>query len=324
MPRVQWSGAISFGLVNVPVKALTAVSHQQVRFHQLHDKDNVRIQQKRICPADGEEVGYDHIVKGFEIAPDEYVVITPEELDALDPQASRLIEIEEFVALDQIDPIYFDRPYILVPDTGGAKPYALLAAAMRDAKQVALATVVMRSKEHLVALKPYGDAIAMITMNYADEIVHSSDIEGLPAEDVDVKPREVKMATQLIEALTAPFEPEKYHDSYRARVKELIEAKAAGEQIAVQPQRDERSPVVDLMAALQASLNAGPRADSSSVSGSASGSGSSASPKSGSSSTSSAAKTRTRPGGAATTSTPRSRAKKAAATKSKSKSKSKA
>src|SRR5665647_1618871 len=137
MPRVQWSGAISFGLVNVPVKALTAVSHQQIRFHQLHDTDGVRIQQKRICPADGEEVTYEHIVKGYEIAPDEYVMISPEELEALDPKASRLIEIEEFVALDEIDPIYFDKPYILVPDTGGAKPYALLAKAMRKAQQVA-------------------------------------------------------------------------------------------------------------------------------------------------------------------------------------------
>ncbi|MBC7645041.1 MAG: Ku protein [Thermoleophilia bacterium] len=260
MTRVQWSGAISFGLVNVPVKALTAVSRQQIRFHQLHDADGVRIQQKRICPADGEEVAYEHIVKGYEIAPDEYVMISPDELEALDPKASQLIEIEEFVALDEIDPIYFDKPYLLVPDTGGAKPYVLLAKAMRKAKQVALAKVVMRGKEYLVALKPYGNGLTMITMNYASEIVQPDAVEGLPSEDVEVRPREVEMATQLIEALTTTFEPEKHQDTYRDRVQELIEAKAAGERVVVQPTREKESPVIDLMAALEASLKKGLRA----------------------------------------------------------------
>jgi DNA end-binding protein Ku len=255
MPRSIWSGAISFGLVNVPVKLYSAVSRKTVRFHQLHDKDGVRIQQKRVCPADGEEGPYDHIVKGYEISPDRYVVIEPEELEALDPKKTRAIEIQEFVDLEEIDPIYFDHPYYLAPDTGASKAYRLLLEAMQETKKVAIARVVIRQKENLVAIRASGSVLAMATMVFHDEVVSPDTIDELPDDDAEVSDREIQMAQQLIESLTADFEPEKYHDEYRERVLELIEAKAAGEAITVQPP-EEPAKVPDLMAALEQSLAA--------------------------------------------------------------------
>jgi DNA end-binding protein Ku len=256
MPRSIWSGAISFGLVNVPVKLFSAVSRKSVRFHQLHDKDGVRIQQKRVCPADGEEVPYENIVKGYEISPDKYVVIEPEELDALDPKKTRAIEIQEFVDLEEIDPIYFDHPYYLAPDKGAAKPYRLLLEAMKETNKVAIARVVIRQKENLVAIRASGDVMTMATMVFHDEVVSPDTLDEIPDDDeASVSDREVEMAQQLIGSLTAPFEPEKYHDEYRERVLELIEAKAAGEEISVQPV-EEPQKVPDLMAALEQSLAA--------------------------------------------------------------------
>jgi DNA end-binding protein Ku len=242
--------------VNVPVKLFSAVSRKSVRFHQLHDKDGVRIQQKRVCPADGEEVPYENIVKGYEIAPDKYVVIEPEELDALDPKKTRAIEIQEFVDLEEIDPIYFDHPYYLAPDKGAAKPYRLLLQAMQDTNKVAIARVVIRQKENLVAIRATGNVMTMATMVFHDEVVPSDTLDEIPDDDeATVSDREVEMAQQLIGSLTAPFEPEKYHDEYRERVLELIEAKAAGEEIAIQPE-EEPQKVPDLMAALEQSLEA--------------------------------------------------------------------
>jgi DNA end-binding protein Ku len=256
MPRSIWSGAISFGLVNVPVKLFSAVSRKSVRFHQLHDKDGVRIQQKRVCPADGEEVPYENIVKGYEISPDKYVVIEPEELEALDPKKTRAIEIQEFVDLEEIDPIYFDHPYYLAPDKGAAKPYRLLLQAMQDTNKVAIARVVIRQKENLVAIRATGDVMTMATMVFHDEVVSPDTLDEIPeGDEASVSEREVEMAQQLIGSLTAPFEPEKYHDEYRERVLELIEAKAAGEEIAIQPE-EEPQKVPDLMAALEQSLAA--------------------------------------------------------------------
>src|SRR3954451_10778926 len=256
MPRSIWSGAISFGLVNVPVKLYSAVSRKTVRFHQLHDADQVRIQQKRICPADGEEVPYDNIVKGYEISPDKYVVIEPEELEALDPKKTRAIEIQEFVDLDEIDPIYFDHPYYLAPDTGATKAYRLLLSAMQETNKVAIARVVIRQKENLVAIRATGDVMTMATMVFHDEVVDPGSIDEVPEKgDTKVAGREVEMAQQLIESLTSEFEPEKYHDEYRERVLELIEAKASGEEISIQPP-EEPAKVPDLMAALEQSLAA--------------------------------------------------------------------
>jgi DNA end-binding protein Ku len=258
MPRSMWSGAISFGLVNVPVKLYSAVSRKTVRFHQINRETGHRIAQKRVDSVTGEEVSYESIVKGYELTKDRYVIITPEELEALDPEKTRTIDIEDFVDLDEIDPIHYDHPYYLVPDKGAAKAYGLLLQAMQESEKVAIARVVIRSKEQLVAIRPApGGVLTMETMIFADEVVPTDDIDELPeAKELKVSDREVKMAQQLIDSLSSDFEPEKYHDEYREKVLELIERKASGEEIAVQPEAPEPKKVPDLMAALEASLAA--------------------------------------------------------------------
>jgi DNA end-binding protein Ku len=255
MPRSIWTGAISFGLVNVPVKLYSAVSKKTVRFHQLHDKDGVRIQQKRVCPADGEEVAYEHIVKGYEITPDQYVIVEPGELEAIEPRKTKTIDIEDFVDQSDIDPIYYDHPYYLMPGTGAAKPYKLLVDAMEDAGKVGIARVVIRQKEQLVALRPADGVLAMSTMNFADEVVGTDRFDDAPGDEIETSKRELDMAKQLIESLSSDWEPDKYRDTYRERVLELIEQKAEGKEIAVQPV-EEPQPVPDLMAALEASVKA--------------------------------------------------------------------
>src|SRR5215210_1949073 len=257
MPRSIWSGAISFGLVNVPVKLYSAVSRKTVRFHQLNGDTGNRIQQKRVDPETGDEVSYDQIVKGYELTRDRYVIVKPEELDALDPERTRTIDIEDFVDLEDIDPIYYDHPYYLVPDKGAAKAYGLLLGAMERSGKVAIARVVLRSKEQLVAIRPAGDLLMMETMIFHDEVVAHDEIDELPdAKELKASDRELKMAQQLIDSLSAEFEPSRYHDEYREKVLELIERKADGEEIAIQPQADEPAKVPDLMAALEASLAA--------------------------------------------------------------------
>src|SRR3954454_5423734 len=183
MPRSIWSGAIGFGLVNVPVKLFSAVSRKTVRFHQLHDKDGARIQQKRVCAVDGEEVPYENIVKGYEISPDRYVLIEPEELESLDPKKSRTIDIQEFVDFDEIDQIYYDNSYYLAPDTGAAKAYNLLATAMGQADKVAIARVVIRQNEYLAAIRATDGAMTMSTMIFQEEVVSSARIDELEAAD---------------------------------------------------------------------------------------------------------------------------------------------
>ncbi|MET0686095.1 MAG: Ku protein [Solirubrobacteraceae bacterium] len=258
MPRSMWSGAISFGLVNVPVKLYSAVSKKTVRFHQLNGKTGHRIAQKRTDSQTGDEVSFEDIVKGYELTKDRYVVITPDELETLDPVKSRSIDIEDFVNLADIDPVYYDHPYYLVPDKGSAKAYGLLLDAMRQSDKVAIAKVVIRSKEQLVAIRPApGGVLMMETMIFADEVVSPESIDDLPdPDDLNVSDRELKMAQQLIESLTSDFEPEKYRDEYREKVLELIERKASGQEIAVQPEAPEPAQVPDLMAALEASLAA--------------------------------------------------------------------
>ena len=257
MPRSIWTGAISFGLVNVPVKLYSAVSKKTVRFHQLHETDGVRIQQKRVCPADGEEVPFDQIVKGYEITPDQYVVVTPEELEAIEPRKTKTIDIEDFVDLEDIDPIFYDHPYYLLPGTGAAKPYKLLVTAMQDSGKVAIARVVIRQKEQLVAIRPTGDILTMETMIFHDEVVPTDDLDEVPeAKDLKTSDRELKMAQQLIDSLSADFDPTAYKDEYREKVLELVERKAQGEDIAVQPEAPQPARVPDLMAALEASLAA--------------------------------------------------------------------
>jgi DNA end-binding protein Ku len=256
MPRAIWSGAISFGLVNIPVKLYSAVSRKTVRFHQIDAESGQRIRQQRVNPASGDEIPYEQIVKGYEISPDKYVTITPEELESLEPQKTRTIDIEEFVDLEQIDPIFYDHPYYLAPDKGAAKAYKLLLDAMAEADKVAIARVVIRSKESLVALRSHGGAITMETMLFPDEVVDPESLEEIAGADGDVKTtkRELDMAKQLIESLSSDFDPSGYHDEYRERVLDLIERKAAGETITIEAPEPERQEVPDLMAALEASI----------------------------------------------------------------------
>jgi DNA end-binding protein Ku len=258
MARSIWTGAISFGLVTVPVKLYSAVSRKTVRFNQLHESTGVRIAQKRVDPSTGEEVSYDEIVKGYEIAPERYVIVTNEELEALDPKKTRTIEIEDFVDLDEIDPIFYDHPYYLAPGAGGAKPYRLLLEAMRETRKVAIARVVIRQKESLVAIRPMeGDVLGMATMIFADEVVDPERIDDLEAaHEAETNERELAIAKQLVESLAGAWEPDRYHDTYREEVLALIERKAAGEEIALQPAVEEAEPAPDLMSALKASLDA--------------------------------------------------------------------
>ena len=257
MARAIWSGAISFGLVNVPVKLYSATSPKSVRFHQLSGKTGARIRQKRVDPSTDEEVPYEDIVKGYEVTPDRYVVIEPEELDALDPKATKTIDIEEFVDLDEIDPIYYDHSYYLAPGAGGAKPYRLLLDAMRDEGKVGIGKVVLRSKQQLAALRPTGEVLTLTTMLWGDEVLSPDRLDELESvKDTDVNDRELKMAEQLIESLSAHFDPSQFKDDYREQVLNLIERKAAGEKIAVQPEAEEPTAAPDLMAALEASLAA--------------------------------------------------------------------
>ena len=259
MPRAIWSGSISFGLVNIPVKLYNAVSRKNVSFNQIDIKTGSRVKMQRVSAADGREVPYEDIVKGYELTPDRYVLIEPGELEALDPKKTKSIEIEDFVALDDIDPIYYDHPYYLAPGPGGAKPYRLLLEAMQQTGRVAIATVVIRSKQQLVAVRPIGDhALGMATMVFPDEVIDADTIDEIEAvEDIEINDRELAIAEQLVESLAADFDPDKYRDTYREDVLALVERKAAGEHIAVQPDaEEEEAEVPDLMSALKASLDA--------------------------------------------------------------------
>lgn len=261
MPRSIWSGAISFGLVNIPIKLVSAVQPKNVSFRQIRRADNSRIRHKRVAQADGEEVGSDEIVKGYEISPDQYVVIEPDELEGLDPKATKTIDIEDFVDLADIDPIYFDSSYFLMPGDTAAKPYKLLHEAMSKSGKAAVARFVMRTKQYHAVIRPLGDALAVSTLVYADEVVPVSKLDNLPDEDVEFTDRELKMAEQLVESMTTAWEPEKYRDTYREKVLELIEQKAEGQEIVSVPAAErEAGEVVDLMAALEQSLKAAKKA----------------------------------------------------------------
>jgi DNA end-binding protein Ku len=258
MPRAIWSGTISFGLLNVPVKLYSAVSRKQVSFRELRQSDGSRIRHKRVAESDGKEVDYEDIVKGYEIGPEQYVVMTRDELEELDPKKTRAIEIQDFVDLDAIDPVYFDHPYYLGPDKGSERAYALLAKAMADRGKVAIARFVLRNREHLSAIRSDGKVLAMATMRFADEVVKPDELDGVIPEDVEApKKREIDMAGALIDQLTSDFEPDQYRDEYREELLELIESKARGEKV-VQSASEEPKPTKapDLMAALEESLAA--------------------------------------------------------------------
>jgi DNA end-binding protein Ku len=251
----MWSGAISFGLVNIPIKMFTAVSRKSVSFNQIDTRTGSRIQYRKVSAADGEEVASEQIAKGYQLSSGEYVLVGDDELAALDPEATRTIDIEQFVDLEEIDPIYYDSPYYVAPDKAARKPYALLTRAMEEEGKVALARFVMRSKQYLAALRPKDGVLVMSTMVYADEVNDPKELgEFDDVAEVDVSDRELRMASQLVESLTEPFEPERFEDSYRNQVLELIERKAAGEELVAAPAPVAEEKVVDLMAALEASV----------------------------------------------------------------------
>jgi DNA end-binding protein Ku len=256
MARAIWTGSISFGLLNVPVKLYSAVSKQSVKFRELREGDGARIRHKRVAEDDGKEVPYEKIVKGYEFAPDQYVLLSKDELSELDPKKTRAIEIQDFVDLEDIDPIYFEQPYYLGPDKGAEKAYALLVKAMKDAGKVAIARFVLRNKEHLAAIRPMGDVLTMATMRFHDEVTKPEDLDGV-FDEKPKKPeqRELTMAKQLIESLSSDFKPESYRDEYREDLLELLEKKAAGEDVvAAKSEEPKPTKAPDLMAALEESL----------------------------------------------------------------------
>jgi DNA end-binding protein Ku len=256
MARAIWSGAISFGLVTVPVRLYTATESHTVSFTQFQKGTGERIRNKRVAEGTGEEVEYRDIVKGAEVAKGQFVIVTPEELEAIEPGRSRTIDILDFVDLEDIDPITWNKTYYLGPaeDVGAEKPYRLLLEAMRSTGKVAIANFVMRGKQYLATIRPLGDLLALETMFFADEIRGADEVENAPV-DVTVDDREVGMAEQLIASLSTEWEPSKYRDTYRERVEELIEAKAKGEEV-VTTEPEEAPEVGDLMEALRASVEA--------------------------------------------------------------------
>jgi DNA end-binding protein Ku len=258
MARAIWSGSISFGLLNVPVKLYSAVSKKSVSFRELRESDGSRVRHKRVAEADGEEVDYNDIVKGYEIAPEQYVVITRDELEELDPKKTRAIEVLDFVDLDDIDPIYFDHPYYLGPDKGAERAYALLVKAMEDSHKVAVCRFVLRNRESLAALRPMNGVMTMATMRFADEVVSTDEISEVLGEEVEApKKKELDMAKALIDSLTSEFEAESYRDEYREELLDLIERKAKGESIvSAEAEAPKPTKAPDLMAALEESLAA--------------------------------------------------------------------
>jgi len=259
MARAIWTGSISFGLLNVPVKLYSAVSSRSISFRELREEDNSRIRHKKVAEADGAEVPYEKIVKGYEVAPEQYVVLGKAEFEDLAPKRTKAIQIEDFVDLDEIDPIYFDRPYYLGPQLGAERAYALLVEAMAAQRKVAIARFVMRNRESLAAIRATGNVLTLATMRFADEVVPPEQLEGLlgDAEEIEPNDREIEMAKALIDSLASDFDPAAYKDEYREELLALIERKARGEDlVAVDAEAPKPTKAPDLMAALEESLAA--------------------------------------------------------------------
>ncbi|HXZ61924.1 MAG TPA: Ku protein [Acidimicrobiales bacterium] len=256
MPRTIWKGALSFGLVNIPVGLYPATSDKGIHFNQFEEGTSDRIRYRKVNERTGKEVPGERIVRGFDIGGGEYVILSDEELESAEPKKSRQVEISDFVGLADIDPVYFRSSYYLAPEGDGAdKAYALLRRAMADAGRVAIATLVMRNKEYLVAIRPEGEALALHTMYFADEVrAPGRDFEL--AADADVSERELSMAHLLIESMEADWDPGRYHDTYREKVEALIEEKRTGHEIVIQAVPEAPAKVVDLMEALNASIAA--------------------------------------------------------------------
>jgi DNA end-binding protein Ku len=258
MARAIWSGSISFGLLNVPVKLYSAVARRNIALREIRDSDSARIKHRRVAEGTDEEVPYENIVKAYEITPGQYVPLSKDEMSSLAPEKTRAIEVQDFVDLDEIDPIYFDSPYYLGPAEGAEKAYALLAKAMESSGKVAIARFVFRNKEHLAALRTNGGVLTLTTMRFADEVVAASELEEvLPDKAPKVAKREQEMAEQLIDSLSTDFDPGAYRDEYREQLLALIERKAEGKEIvASEAEAPKATKAPDLMAALEESIAA--------------------------------------------------------------------
>jgi DNA end-binding protein Ku len=254
MAPTIWSGSVTFGLVTIPVRLLTALHPRRAHFHQFHQADAGRIRYRHVCEKDGEELSNDQIVRGYEVSRDRFVLITDEELNGLEPQRSRSIDIDQFIQLGDIDPIYYDTTYYLVPGEGGDRSYRLLLHAMQDAGKAAIGSFVLRDKEHVVAIRPSGNALVLETLAFEAEVVHQEELEGLPAEEPNG--RELEMARQVVDSMAGPFDPGQYRDEFTAKVDDLARKKAEGEEPVPSREAEEPPKVVDLMEALQKSVDA--------------------------------------------------------------------
>jgi DNA end-binding protein Ku len=253
--RSIWKGAISFGLVTIPVKLYSATEEKNVAFHQVHRDDGGRIRYKRVCPIDGEEVSYGDIAKGYELPSGDTVVLTDEDFEGLPLRTSRAIDVLQFVPLEDVDPIYFAKSYYLEPDKSGVKPYVLLRDALEQSGKVAVVKVALRQREQLATLRVREGVFVLETMLWPDE-VRAPDFNFLD-EDVDVRPQELQMAGSLIDTLSGEFDADEYHDHYREALQEVIDAKVAGREVVTPAdEKQETGAVVDLMAALRASVDA--------------------------------------------------------------------
>jgi DNA end-binding protein Ku len=247
-----WTGYLTFGLISMPVRLYSGARGSRVSFHMLHRDDNVRVKQQLFCPADERVVERSEIVKGFEYRKGEYVIVEPEEIKKIEPKTAKAMEILEFVKSDEIDPLYFDASYYLMPEEAGRRPYVLLATALRESDYVAIAKLAMHNREYTVFLRPYENGLMLHTMYYEDEV---SRIAEFKPPDVELKDAEVKVAHQLIKALEAKFEPGKYYDTFERNVKDLIKARLEGREVTAVEKPVKPAPVVDLMAALKQSLS---------------------------------------------------------------------
>lgn len=255
MPRAVWNGALGFGLVNIPVGVYPATVDRSVHFNQFEEGTSDRIRYRKVNERTGEEVDVDHIVRGVPVGGGEYVVLSDEELEAVEPERSRLIEISDFVELEEIDPLFYRTSYYLVPeDEASDKAYALLRRAMADAGRVAVATMVMRTKEYLVAVRPDGDALVLETMYFADELRSRRELPAFPGDDEQASPKELTMALRLIEAMSGDWDPSAYHDHYRQQLDALVEQKLEGREVVTESAPAGHAPVIDLMEALNASM----------------------------------------------------------------------
>jgi DNA end-binding protein Ku len=251
MAASVWSGYLTFGLISMPVRLFSGARSSSISFNMLHRDDLSRVKQQLYCPVDNRVIGRDEIVKGYEYRKDEYVIIEPEEIKKIEPKTAKTMEILEFVKSSDVDPIYFESSYYMMPEEAGRRPYALLSKALEESDYVAIAKLTMHNREYTVFLRPKEGGMMLHTMYYSDEV---RELEGFGRPDVELKEAEVKVAHQLIEALAGPFDPDKYHDEFQENLKKLIEAKLEGQEVKPVEKPKKLAPVVDLMAALKQSL----------------------------------------------------------------------